>query len=310
MPLDHAIARFLADSPAAESHLTLAQLREATDAALISQQGEAASNGHGRVFTLPAADGYAIPIRVYIPAGLENRTQRPAMVFAHGGGWCLGSLMAWETPCRKLAEATGCVIFSVGYRLAPEHKFPVPLEDVYSALCQIAQQADALGLDPQRISIGGDSAGGNLAAAACLLARDRAGPAIFHQLLLYPALDAALDTPSSYTYAQGFGLTRDVMHFCWQNYLRDDEDAVNGYASPAMSASLAGLPPATIRVCEYDPLRDEGERYAQRLKEEGVEVRFAQLDGMIHGCMHMTGITRAAEGIFTDLQPPAFGLGR
>ena len=302
MPLDTAIARFLADSPAADASLTLAQLRELTDSSLIWQQGEPVSHGYDQAFTLPAADGYPIPVRVYIPAGLENCTQRPAMVFAHGGGWCLGSPAAWETPCRKLAEATGCVMFSVGYRLAPEHKFPLPLEDVYSALCGITQQADQLGLDPQRISVGGDSAGGNLAAAVCLLARDRAGPMIAHQLLLYPALDVTLDTPSSHTYGQGFGLTREVMHFCWQSYLRDDADATNPYASPAAAVSLAGLPPATILVCEYDPLRDEGVHYAQRLEEREVEVRFAQLHGMIHGCMHMTGITHAAEGLFAQCQ--------
>lgn len=306
MPLDTAIARLLADSPAQEAGLTLAELRAATDASLITQQGEPASGGHDHAFTLPAADGYPIPVRVYIPAGLENGIQRPAMVFAHGGGWCLGSLDAWESPCRKLAEATGCVMFSVGYRLAPEHKFPLPLEDVYSVLCGIRQRAGELGLDPQRISVGGDSAGGNLAAAVCLLARDRGGPVIAQQLLLYPALDAELDTPSSHMYGQGFGLTREVMHFCWQSYLRDDTDAMNPYASPAAAASLTGLPPATILVCEYDPLRDEGARYAQRLEEEGVEVHFGQLDGMIHGCMHMTGITRAAEGLFAECQSALF----
>ena len=302
MPLDIGVARFLAASTAAEAGLTLAELRAATDAALIAQQGEPASQGHDQAFTLPAADGYPIPVRVYIPAGLENGTRRPAMVFVHGGGWCLGSPDAWETPCRKLAEATGCVMFSVEYRLAPEHKFPLPLEDVYSALCWVAQQAAELGLDPHRISVGGDSAGGNLAAAVCLLARDRAGPSVSHQLLLYPALDSALDTLSSHTYGEGFGLTREVMDFCWQSYLHDDADAKNPYAAPATAVSLAGLPRATILVCEYDPLRDEGVRYAQRLEEEGVEVRFAQLHGMIHGCMHMTGITHAAEGLFAECQ--------
>ncbi len=307
MPLDHAIARFLADSPPDQADASLAELRNATDTALLWQQGKPTSLVHNEAFTFPAADGYPVAVRVYVPVGLENSIGRPAMVFAHGGGWCLGSLPAWESPCRQLAEATGCVILSVGYRLAPEHKFPVPLEDVYSALCWITQQASALGLNPQRISIGGDSAGGNLAAAACLLARDRAGPRIHHQLLLYPALGAALNTPSSHRYAQGYGLTRDVMFFCWQNYLRDADDAANPYASPAMAVSLAGLPPATILVSEYDPLRDEGEHYAKRLKEESTAVRFVQLDGMIHGCMHMTGITPAAEEVFATLQPSAFG---
>lgn len=217
------------------------------------------------------------------------------MLFAHGGGWCLGSLALYDRPCQALANATGRVILSVDYRLAPEYPFPQPLEDVYRALCWVAQQAPQLGIDAKRLAVGGDSAGGNLAAAVALLARDRGGPHIERQLLLYPALSREMTTKSYCEFAEGYFLTRDAMVFCWQQYLAQRRDPG---AEPLHAATLRGLPPATILSCEYDPLRDEAEQYAQRLREAGVPVRCERLPGMVHACIHMLGLTPAARRLF------------
>ena len=206
-----------------------------------------------------------------------------------------------------MANATQCVVLSVDYRLAPEHPFPVQLEDFYSALCWIGDQAGALGLDRLRIGVAGDSAGGNLAAAA-LMARDRAGPPIAHQLLLYPALDCDFSTSSYQAFAEGYWLTRQTMEFCWSTYLADKAHAAAPYASPLRAPSLRDLPPATILVSEYDPLRDEGEAYALRLREAGVEVSYAQLERMVHGCIHMLGLTPHARQLFSLAGAAVAGL--
>lgn len=174
----------------------------------------------------------------------------------------------------------------------------MPLEDVYRAVVWAFDQAAELGIDPKRIAVGGDSAGGNLAAAATLLARDRNGPAIAHQLLLYPALDRAMDTDSYSEFAEGYYLTRDVMELCWSAYLPAPADNGSPYASPLQAGRLGGLAPATILVCEYDPLRDEGEAYARRLADAGVAVQQKRLPGMVHACIHLLGVAPTAECLF------------
>lgn len=229
---------------------------------------------------------------------ISNRGPLPAIVYAHGGGWFQCSLDLYDNPCRALARATGCVVLSVDYRLAPEHKFPIPLQDYCAALCWVAANAELLGVDPARLIVGGDSAGANLAAAAALRARDEQGPTIFHQLLLYPPLDFSLTTPSYQTYADGYFLTRAAMQFCWSCYLDRDDDGDSPYASPLRAARLQSLPSATILVAEYDPLRDEGEAYGQRLREAGVVVECHRLKGMVHACIHMLGLTSKARQLF------------
>ena len=219
------------------------------------------------------------------------------MVFAHAGGWCLVSLNTYDNPCRALANATGCVVFSAGYRLAPEHPYPLPLEDFYKALCWVVDHADRFEIDANRVVIAGDSAGGNLAAAAALLARDRQGPAIAHQLLIYPALDANFDTPSYKEFADGYYLTRDTMQFCWETYVGQQLSAPPVYAAP-LRADVSGLPSATIMVNEFDPLRSEGEAYARKLRENGVPASLIFLEGMIHACIHMLGVTPNAKVLF------------
>ncbi|HEJ0327642.1 alpha/beta hydrolase [Serratia marcescens] len=295
MPLDERIAAFLTASADAPPPASLAEMRAATETGLRQLQGEAEPSGGVRDFTVVAADGYRIALRAYLPAGENRAAAQPAMLFAHGGGWCLGSLALYDRPCQALANATGRVILSVDYRLAPEYPFPQPLEDVYRALCWVAQQVPQLGIDAKRLAVGGDSAGGNLAAAVALLARDRGGPHIERQLLLYPALSREMTTKSYCEFAEGYFLTRDAMVFCWQQYLAQRRDPG---AEPLYAATLHGLPPATILSCEYDPLRDEAEQYAQRLREAGVPVRCERLPGMVHACIHMLGLTPAARRLF------------
>lgn len=297
MTLDADIAALLARPPATRPD-SLELLRAETDRALMSMQG--ALEEVERIEHL-AVEGeesrVVIPVRAYRPLGTKTSEKPPAMVFAHAGGWRLCSLDAYDNPCRALANATGCVVFSVGYRLAPEHPYPAPLEDVYRALCWVADHADELQIDRRRIAVAGDSAGGNLAAAAALLARDRGGPQIAHQLLIYPALDADLDTPSYREFGEGYYLTRDVMRLCWADYLGDRLSAPPVYAAP-LRAQLHGLPSATILVDEYDPLRSEGEAYARKLQDNGVPATLILLEGMIHACIHMLGVAPAAAALF------------
>ncbi|CAI0929072.1 alpha/beta hydrolase [Serratia quinivorans] len=298
MPLDSQIARFLAETAGAAAPASLFEMRAAAEGGLLALQGESEPSGGVRDGGVTADDGHQIAIRAYWPAGVAMGKPMPAMLYAHGGGWCLGSLALYDRPCQALANATGRLILSVDYRLAPEHPYPRPLKDVYQALCGVVDRADEWGIDASRIAVGGDSAGGNLAAAVALLARDRDGPRIEHQLLLYPALSRAMDTASYQAYAQGYFLTREVMEFCWGQYLADGVQRHDFYAEPLHAETLRQLPPATILSCEYDPLRDEAEHYAQRLREDGVAVRCERLPGMVHACIHMLGLTPAARLLF------------
>lgn len=308
MALDADIARFLAQQaeqarmPPPPEPATLAQMRQATDAGLRALHGPVQTVARTADFTLRARDGDPLRLRVYWPsaaAGLQ-----PALVSAHGGGWCLGSMELYDNPCRALAVASGAVVISVDYRLAPEHRFPLPLHDFCDALAWTFAQAPLLGLDRERIGVAGDSAGGNLAAAACLAARQGDGwgaagaPAIAHQLLLYPALDAAMDSASFDQFGDGYYLTRAAMAYCYAAYLAHSSQGRLEQASPLRADSLAGLPPATVISCAYDPLRDEAEAYARRLQGDGVPVESVRLPGMVHACMHMLGLAPAARRLF------------
>ncbi|TFG96842.1 MAG: alpha/beta hydrolase [Myxococcales bacterium] len=221
-----------------------------------------------------------IPLRVYRPS---ERTDLPVLVYLHGGGWAICSLETHDVSCRQLANAADCVVVSVDYRLAPEHRFPAAPEDSYAALDWTARNAASLGGDPRRLAIGGDSAGGNLTAAVSLMARDRKGPQLCHQLLIYPVTDHAFDTDSYRENANAPILTREIMQGFWGHYLAREEDGRHPYASPLRAEDLSGLPPAHLITAEYDPLRDEGEAYARRLAAAGVPVVQRRYDGMIHG---------------------------
>jgi acetyl esterase len=222
----------------------------------------------------------AIAVRVYAPAAGRALA---GIVYFHGGGFVIGGLDSHDGTCRALANASGCAVVSVDYRLAPEHRFPAAPEDCYAALRFVAERGEELGIDPRRLAVAGDSAGGNLAAVTALLARERRGPDLRFQLLVYPVADHAFDTASYRDNAEGYFLTTAMMRWFWGHYLERPEQGDDPLASPLRAKDLAGLPPALVITAEYDPLRDEGEAYAERLRKAGVAAELLRYDGQIHG---------------------------
>ncbi len=291
MPLLAEIESWLKSRPTTQAVNSLHELREQVNKDIIDQQGIEQDASYQQSFYVAVSDGAEIEVRVYVPYSLENAEQRPALVFAHGGGWCLGSLDAWNRSCRLLAETTQQVVFSVDYRLAPEFKFPTPLNDFFTAFRYIHDNASLFGIDQNRVAVGGDSAGANIAAATCLMAKQLPEIKVNHQLLFYPALDATMSSKSYQQYAEGYGLDSSTMVYCWDQYVQDESDKQNELVSPLLAQSLEGLPDTTIFVCEYDPVRDDGEKYAQKLWDAGIQVNFHLLEGMIHGAIHMLAIS-------------------
>jgi len=235
-----------------------------------------------------------ISARVYIPREGEVL---PVLVFFHGGGWVSGDLDSVDSLCRSLANAANCVVASVDYRLAPEHKFPAAVEDAYSATRWIANNAADLNGDSKRIAVGGDSAGGNLAASVSLMARDRRGPSILFQLLIYPVTNHAFNTTSYNDNAEGYWLSKEDMKWFWNHYLRDEQDGMNPYASPLLAKNLSSLPSTFVITAEFDPLRDEAEAYAARLRESGVPVKATRYNGTIHGFINIAELTQSRVAI-------------
>jgi acetyl esterase len=225
-----------------------------------------------------------VPVRIYTP---EGKGPFPVLLYLHGGGWVLGGLDSHDDVCRSFCRRAGVLVVSADYRLAPEARHPAAIQDAYAALRWTAERAAELGGRPDRLAVGGDSAGGNLAAALALRARDRGGPKIAYQLLIYPVTVRDFETPSYRQYASGFGLTRKNMIWFWDRYLADAADADDPYAAPLRAADLAGLPPALLVTAECDVLRDEGEAYGARLAEAGVAVRGVRYMGLNHGFVRM-----------------------
>jgi len=236
--------------------------------------------------TLPGPTG-PIRIRLYAP---ETSSPLPILAFFHGGGWVTGDLDTHDSACRGLANRASCLVVAVDFRCAPEHRFPAPLEDCWAAVEWLGREGAELGGDPARLALCGDSAGGNLAAAGAVRARDRGGPPIAAQLLVYPVLDCNLETPSYLAKATGYGLTRDSMRWYWEQYLGEGGDGLSPEASPLRTGDLAGLPPALVVTCEHDPLHDEGVAYARRLAAAGVRVEQIDEAGMIHGYFRMPAV--------------------
>ena len=232
-------------------------------------------------FEIPGADAQPMRARAYTPRDAREGPL-PLLVWLHGGGWVAGDLDNHDAACRALANASGCKVVAIDYRLAPEHKFPAGLDDCYAAIQWLAAHRGALGIDPRRVAIAGDSAGGNLAAAVALMARDRGGPALAFQLLVYPVTHHAFDTPSYRQYGDGYLLTAEGMRWHWNHYLPDAAAGLDPLASPLLAPDLRGLPPALVIVAECDPLRDESEAYAKRLADAGVPVECRRYDGMLH----------------------------
>lgn len=228
--------------------------------------------------------GGPLALRIYTPDGLAPF---PVLLYFHGGGWVVGNLASHDSLCRALANSAGCIVISADYRLAPEHKFPAPVEDAYAATQWAASYAASFGGDGTRLAVGGDSAGGAMAASVTLMARDRGGALPSFQLLIYPVTNYSFDTPSYRQNASGYMLTRDDMVWFWRHYLTNKADGLHPYASPLRAKELQGLPPALVITAEFDPLRDEGEAYAEKLRRAGVPVKLTRYDGMIHNFVRM-----------------------
>jgi acetyl esterase len=229
----------------------------------------------------------AIPVRVYSPA---DPGPSLILIYVHGGGWVMGSLDTHDDCCRSLCHRAGAVVISVGYRLSPEHRYPVAIDECVAVMNWVAAAASELGGDGNRIAVAGDSAGGNLVAALTLRLRDEGGPMPGFQVLICPALNYGFDTASYHELAEGFGLNRTEMMYYWDQYLADPADGSSLYASPLRAGDLRGLPPALIITAGFDPLHDEGEAYAARLARAGVPVRLTRYSAMNHGFILRAGI--------------------
>lgn len=296
--------------PVDRSHLPVAEQRRAglEDLAALFRGAGEPGPALDRVEDLRiAGPAGEIPLRLYRPASPRDL---PVHVYLHGGGWWTGDLDMVDDECRHRAARVPCVVVSVDYRLAPEHPFPAPLEDCYAATVWAWQNARDLGADPARLSVGGASAGGNLAAALCLLSRARGSPPIVAQVLECPALDPALASDSMRELGDDFMLTRDGLAVAWAYYLPREEQRRSELAAPLLAEDLSGLPPALIATAEYDPLRDEGEEYGRRLEAAGSSARVIRYCGVIHGFGGLTRVlsqARACRNAITSFLRSASG---
>ncbi|MEV8374545.1 alpha/beta hydrolase [Kribbella sp. NPDC056861] len=272
---------------------SLAEARAADLASIQAGGGEVEPVRHVRDLVMEES---GIPLRIYRPAG---DGPLPTLVYFFGGGWTLGSIETSDGVCRQLANLVPCQVITVGYRLAPENPFPTAVNDCHRATQWIAAHAVELGVDVARIAVGGDSAGGNLAAATTLLARE-SGPALAAQLLVYPNTLYGSDTASMRAGDDPYLFNRTSVNWYWQHYLTDEADGTNPLASPLLAASHAGLPPAFIITAEFDPLRDEGEFYAEKLYAAGVPTELTRYDGMAHGFYTMSGVLPTARKALTE----------
>ena len=281
----------LAGRPPFET-LTPAEAREAYSASRRILQLPPEDVAESRDATVAGPLG-PIGIRLYRPAGTDASDVLPALVWYHGGGWLLGDLDSHDVACRRFANAVRCRVVSVDYRMAPEHVFPAAVNDSFEATKYVFEHAAELGIDPDRIAVGGDSAGGNLAAVMALMSRDGALPKVAFQLLVYPATDMMMTTVSSKTIGPGVPLTSATMKWFIDHYAKGHE--TDWRASPARVASVAGIAPALVLTCAHDPLRDEGIEYARRLEREGVRVVHLHHSDQIHGFISMGRMIRAAD---------------
>jgi acetyl esterase len=266
-------------APGPPAHLVpIAQARAAHDLETAEMSGPGEEVAEVREVSVPGPGG---PIRVRLYRPLDDRPL-PLVAYLHGGGWVMGTIDAFDPLCRALANASGALIASIDYRLAPEHPFPAAPDDARAAVRWLAANAEELGADPARLGIAGDSAGGNIAAVTARRLRDEGGPPLRFQALIYPACDSALDTPSYRENGSGFGLDPESVKRYWQLYL-DGADGRQPDASPLQAPDLAGLPPAFVLTVHHDVLRDEGESYARALEAAGVPVTLRRYDGAVHG---------------------------
>ncbi len=293
MPVDPDVARLLAEiedpgTPRLEL-LDVSQMR-ATEPLMAPWMGEPPAVARVAHIAIPGSNGMLMA-RAYYP---QTGAALPALVFLHGGGWVFGSVQNVDVPCRQLANASGCIVVVPQYRLAPEAPFPAAVLDARAAVQWVLANAASIGALKERIVVGGDSAGANLAVASTLLSRDCGEPLPVRQLLMYPVLDARLRGDSYHEYANGYLLSRASVERDWSLYLRDELDRANPYASPIEARTFAGMPPATILAAQYDPVRDDGAAYAARLREDGVEVEYRCFEGLVHAAFQMANVSPRA----------------
>ena len=315
MPVDPQIQQVIDALAASEfgpvHELTPAEGRAQYERMVKARGIEPAAVGAVEDRTIPGPGG-DLPVRVYRPQA--DAGALPALVYYHGGGHVIGNVDTHDATARNLCNGAGGIVVSVDYRLAPEHKFPAAAEDAFAAVQWCAAHGAEIGIDPERVAVGGDSAGGNLAAVAALMARDAGGPAIRLQVLVYPVTDYACDTASYRTYAEGYGmLEARSMRWFRDHYLRGEADRLDWRAAPLRAADLSGLPPAIVLTAQCDVLHDEGEAYAQRLRAAGVAVEHRDCEGMIHGFFTMApaidGAVRA-QALVCDALKRAFASDR
>jgi len=279
LPLYYEVSPFVARRIYADTCRTLSPAAPAVAAA--------------RLLLAPGPDG-PVPLRAFRPQGTKADEILPALVYFHGGGWVIGDLDTHDVVCRQLANGARCAVFSVEYRLAPEYRFPAAVNDCIAATRWIAAQAKALAIDPVRLAVGGDSAGGNLATVVALAARESGGPELRYQLLVYPSTDQRMGFPSIEWNGEGFLLTKKAIEYFRGHYLPQGSDWLDWRASPLLAHSLAGLPPAYVLTASFDPLLDEGRAYAERLASEGVATEYKEYPDMVHGFLLYGGVLDAA----------------
>jgi acetyl esterase len=248
--------------------------------------GSPRAMAHIESLSIPGPSG-PLPARLYVPRGAA--TPGPTILYLHGGGWVIGSLRSHDSPCRALADGSGARVLSVGYRLAPEHRFPAGYEDALAAWRWLAKHPSRVGAAPNRLAVGGDSAGANLATGIALAARSAGLPQPAFQLLIYPGVDLTCAMPSHRTYGHGFLLTQELLAWFIELYLRHPDDAKDPRASPLFASDLADLPPAHVVTAGFDPLRDEGQRYAARLRDAGVSAHCEHHPSLVHGFISFAG---------------------
>jgi len=303
MPLDPDAQALLdaaikAGRPAVET-LTPVQARQQIREIRAALKQPQPAVAEARDLSIPGPHG-PIPARLYRAQAPKAGAAQPALVYFHGGGWVFGDIETHDNLCRSLANVGDCAVISVDYRLAPEHKFPAAVDDSWAAVKWTAENAAALSLDRGRIAVGGDSAGGNLAAVASLMAREN-GPRLTCQILLYPTVDLSLGHDSLRRAGTGYNLTASAMQWFRDLYLNDAAEIEDWRASPLRAKDLAGLPPAFVATAGCDPLCDEGEAYAQRLQDHGVPVVHRHFPGQMHGFAMMSGFLGAADRVLADI---------
>jgi len=292
-PQVRTVLQMLDDQPVPPTYaVAVDDAREQLETLARMREGEAVANVEN--FDIGGPDGPegSLPVRVYYP---EADGPHPTLVYFHGGGYVLGSLETHDALCRALTNAAECAVVSVDYRLAPEHRFPAAVEDAYFAVEWVANHGESVDLDPTRIAVGGDSAGGNLSAAVTLVSKDRGGPDLAHQTLIYPAVDSPVtgEYDSYEENAEGYFLEREGMEWFLEQYVDDEIHLRNEYFAPIL-ADLSGVPPASVVTAGFDPLRDEGQAYAAKLEAAGVEVHTHHFEDMIHGFANMVDMVDAA----------------